>query len=68
MKILLGKLHDFKIEYLADYDIRPDIIMDETTRKYYTFYHAVGNDYYYVESTIKIVASPQPIKNNRFAE
>lgn len=68
MKILLGTLEDgFPLE-ITNFDIRPDIILDETTRKYYKFYHAVGNDYYYLEASFKIVASPQLIKNNRFAE
>jgi hypothetical protein len=69
MKILFGTLENgFPLEHVTDFDIRPDIILDENTRKYYKFYHAVGDDYYYLESSFKIVASPQPIKNNRFAE
>lgn len=68
MKILLGTLQDgFKLEHTTDYDVRPDIIHDATTRTYYKFYHAVGNEYYYLEATVKVIESPQPVKNNRFA-
>lgn len=48
MKILFGTLENgFPLEHVTDFDIRPDIILDENTRKYYKFYHAVGDDYYY---------------------